>query len=264
MVKLIASDIDGTLIPYGESELPRELFPLIRRLGEAGIRFCPASGRQYHSLRRLFAPVADQICFLCENGAVIFGPGAEETAPVLSKTVMPRDDAVALAGDILACPGADLLYSGENTSYVCGCGPALERDLRERLGNRVVRVSDIGEIGEEPVKVSAFCPGGTDGPGAVLGPRWAAPYHMAVAGPDWLDFTVADKGAGLRGLCAGLGISLEDTVAFGDNWNDAEMLSAAGTAWIMSGADPVLLERFPRHCKSVTAALEDILRQAEA
>ena len=59
MIKLIASDIDGTLLPYGQKELNPRLFPLIERLWARGVLFCPASGRQYHSLRRLFAPSAD-------------------------------------------------------------------------------------------------------------------------------------------------------------------------------------------------------------
>ena len=100
MVKLIASDIDGTLLRYGQTALPPALFDLIRRLRSAGVLFCPASGRQYHSLRQLFAPVADEVCFLCENGAVVFGPGAEETASVLSKTPMPRREALALTREI--------------------------------------------------------------------------------------------------------------------------------------------------------------------
>ena len=42
MIKLIVSDIDGTLIPYGQKDLPSDLFPLIRRLHRAGVLFCPA------------------------------------------------------------------------------------------------------------------------------------------------------------------------------------------------------------------------------
>ncbi len=80
---------------------------------------------------------------------------------------------------------------------------------------------------------------------------------MAVAGPDWLDFTLADKGVGLRGLCGALGVRLED------NWNDAAMLSLAGQPWLMEGAHPELLRRFPRHCKSVPAILEELLKEME-
>lgn len=46
MIKLVVSDIDGTLIPYGEKGLPANLFDLIRRLRRAGVAFFPASGPQ--------------------------------------------------------------------------------------------------------------------------------------------------------------------------------------------------------------------------
>ena len=73
-VRLVASDIDGTLLRNGAMEISPELFEHIRRLEREGVLFCPASGRQYQSLRRLFAPVADRIPFLCENGAAVYGP----------------------------------------------------------------------------------------------------------------------------------------------------------------------------------------------
>ena len=76
MIQLVVSDIDGTLLQDGANAIPPAIFEQIARLRERGIRFCPASGRQYTSLRKLFAPVADQLYYLCENGAVVYGPGA--------------------------------------------------------------------------------------------------------------------------------------------------------------------------------------------
>ena len=70
MIRLIASDIDGTLLPYDETVMPQRLFPLIRRLRERNILFCPASGRQYHSMRTLFAPVYVP-ALLVRNGAEV-------------------------------------------------------------------------------------------------------------------------------------------------------------------------------------------------
>lgn len=262
MVRLIASDIDGTLIPYGAAALDPALFGLIRRLRDRSVLFCPASGRQYHSLRGLFAPVADAVCFLCENGAILYGPGPEETAPVLSRTPMPREPALALARAIQTLEGCRVLLSGANTSYICDSDEGYIAYLREGKGNRVTRIADPGEIDEAILKVSAYCPQGTHGPQRVLGPVWGAPFHMAAAGPDWVDFGLADKGKGLRELCAGLGIHPEEVVAFGDNWNDAAMLETAGTAWLMEGADPALAARFPRRCTSVAAVLEALLVSA--
>ena len=259
MIKLIASDIDGTLLPYGENELSESLFPLIRRLDRAGILFCPASVRQYHSLRGLFAPVADQLCFLAENGAILYGPGAEDTAPILAKTPMPRREAVELSRAIQALPGCQLLLSGANTSYLCAPPQEYLDFLAQSKGNRVEVLKSPEEMPEEILKVSVYCPKGTAEPQEILGPQWGH-LGMAAAGPDWVDFTLADKGTGLRGLCKALGIGLEEVAAFGDNWNDLPMLAAAGQPWLMDSAPAELRRRFSRQCGDVPAVLEDFLR----
>ena len=128
MTRLIACDIDGTLLLNGAVEIPGEIFRQIDRLEGKGILFCPASGRQYSSLRKLFAPVADRVPYLCENGAVIYGPGSP--GPVLGKTVMDRALAEELCREIIALSGVEVLISGANTSYVC---PKRD-DLLDRAG----------------------------------------------------------------------------------------------------------------------------------
>ena len=245
------------------SSFSPKLFDLIRRLKDSGVLFCPASGRQYHSLRRLFAQAEDEICFLCENGTVVFGPGKEETAPVLAKTAMPREDALALARDVMDREECEVLISGENISYVCGCTDMYIRQLEEFLGNRVRRVEAVEEIPEEILKISVYCPHHAAGPAALLRPRWGERFQMAEAGPVWLDFTLANKGLGIRKLCQSLGIGLGEVMAFGDNWNDVSMLEAVGTPWLMETAAPALRERFPRQCGDVLAVLEDILTELE-
>lgn len=202
MIRLIASDIDGTLLPYDETVMPQRLFPLIRRLRERNILFCPASGRQYHSMRTLFAPVADEMCFLCENGAVLYGHGTEEGAPLLSKTLLPRQEALALSRAIMDIPGCDVIIEGQNLNYLCGCGPELVHEMAVNHGNLVTMVDRPEDVPEEIVKIAAYCPNGMDGPAALLAPRWGEPFHMAVAGLVWLDFSIATKGTGLAGRCA--------------------------------------------------------------
>ena len=44
-IKMICSDIDGTLLQYGRKKLEGEIFDQIRALHDRGILFCPASGR---------------------------------------------------------------------------------------------------------------------------------------------------------------------------------------------------------------------------
>lgn len=119
--------------------MPPAVFTQIRRLSRLGVYFCPASGRQYSSLRRLFAPVAGQLSCLCENGAVVFGPG--DPGPILSKTEMAREQALALCRDILALPRCEVLISGANTSYLCPKQSDVVSLMRDFVGNNVALLS---------------------------------------------------------------------------------------------------------------------------
>ena len=64
MLKLIASDLDGTLLQNGARTLSDTVIEQIKQLKEMGILFVAASGRQYTNLQRLFAPVCEEMC-LC-------------------------------------------------------------------------------------------------------------------------------------------------------------------------------------------------------
>ena len=68
MIKLVASDLDGTLLMKGAQSLPEDIFPLIRQLKDLGILFIAASGRQYANMKKMFAPVADDMPFICKTG----------------------------------------------------------------------------------------------------------------------------------------------------------------------------------------------------
>lgn len=260
MIRLVASDIDGTLLPYGETEIPQEVFALIRRLERRGILFCPASGRQYTSARRLFAPVADRLSFLCENGAVVFGPGSP--GPVLGKTPMDRAQAEEACRHILSLRGVEVLISGQDTSYLC----PKEREIvsvMEGKGNNITLIPRPEETPEDIVKLAAYCPGRLEETYRALAGRWGDQFQVAVAGECWVDLTLADKGSGLAQLCAALGIAAAEVMAFGDNYNDVPMLEWAGRPYLMENAAQALRERFPVQCRRVAEVLEELVSPAD-
>ena len=253
MIQLVVSDIDGTLLQDGANAIPPAIFEQIARLKERGIRFCPASGRQYTSLRKLFAPVADQLYYLCENGAVVYGPGSP--GPILSRTEMDWDLSLELCREILAHPRCEVLISGANTSYLCPKEGDIVSLIRDFVGNNVALLPRPEDMPEPFVKVSAYCRDGARGVEPELAPRWSRHFRAAVAGEKWLDFTLADKGVGLRRLCAVLGVPLEQVMAFGDNYNDLPMLELAGRPYLMESAAEEMRTRFPLRCRRV----EDVL-----
>ena len=255
MVQLIACDIDGTLLPYRAQEIPPEIFGEIRRLTDRGVLFCPTSGRQYTSLRRLFAPVADSLYYICENGTILFGPG--NPGPILGKWAMDRAEALALSREILELSDCEVLLSGADTSYLCPKQPGFADHFYQAVHNNITILTSPEEMPEEIIKVSAYCYSGAEAAQERLAKRWESRFHSAIAGARWLDFTLADKGQGLALLCRLLHIPPENVLAFGDNFNDCSMLDIAGTSYLMETAAPPLLERYPNHCGNVA----DILAQ---
>ena len=80
MIKLIVSDIDGTLLPDGGHGLNPELFEVIRKLRAQGMQYAAASGRQWVSIERLFDPIKEKIFYLSDNGAYV-GLCGEKSLP---------------------------------------------------------------------------------------------------------------------------------------------------------------------------------------
>lgn len=251
MIKLIASDIDGTLLRGGAAALSEEVFTCIRALHRQGILFCAASGRQYTSLRKLFAPVADEIIYLCENGAIVYQDGA-----VLAKTPIAQSDAAQLIAQITAEPGCEVLISGADTSYAIPRRDGFADTLRTSTGNNVRVVGSRAEIPEEIIKVSAWCEKGAALYEPVFAPVWSRHLNVAIAGRQWLDFTLANKGTALAQICDTLGFSHTQTMVFGDNFNDVPMFRFAGKAYAMASAAPAVRAAAHATCDSV----EEILR----
>lgn len=80
-IKLIAADMDGTLLS-SRKQLPKGFFPLVRTLKKIGVRFAPASGRQYYNLYEQFGEIADELIVsiaapdltLYKFGTVVYQP----------------------------------------------------------------------------------------------------------------------------------------------------------------------------------------------
>lgn len=250
-IKMICSDLDGTLLQYGRKTLEPEVFTLIEQLADRGILFCPASGRQYTSQKKLFAPVADRCAFLCENGGVLY---KEDVC--IGKTPMPRALAEEIARDLWERSDGqgEVMLSGQNCAYLMERGLGMLDRIRF-IGNQYKIIRNPSDVPEEIVKVSVYLHEGVKKYADRFVPRWQG-ANCAVAGPYWIDTTLANKGTGVQKLCEVLGVAPEEVLAFGDNYNDIAMLDLVGTPYIMDSAAAPLRERYPRH----TPRPEDVMR----
>lgn len=71
-IKLIATDMDGTILDsQGLLDLPR-LEKILDRLEEKGIRFVIATGNEINRVRQLLGHLTDRVVLIVANGAKIF------------------------------------------------------------------------------------------------------------------------------------------------------------------------------------------------
>ena len=119
MIKLIASDLDGTLLQNGAQELTPRAVSLVRKLTEKGIYFVAASGRQYANERRLFAPVRDDISYIAENGSVCIHKGK-----VISRGIIEDDLAFRILREIKQQTNFEVVVSREDTCLIENNDPA--------------------------------------------------------------------------------------------------------------------------------------------
>lgn len=260
MIKLFASDLDGTLLQNGSQEVPEEIFPLLRQLKERGCLFAAASGRQYANLRRLFAPVKDDIAYICENGALVV---YEEQ--IISTSVMEPALAREIMSAILESDGCEVMLSTPRMIYLQPKHPSFVRHMTEVVKNDITVVNDIFSVKEPAIKISAYHPQGTE----VIAPYFEKRFsHKAavVSSVDcWLDTMDlrCNKGTAMSALTARLQISASEVMAVGDNYNDVEMLDFAGHPVAMDNAQPALLSSYPCHTPSVEALLKELLCSAD-
>lgn len=239
MIRMVVSDIDGTLLPDGTDQMNPKLYNVIRQLKEKDIIFVAASGRQYASMRYVFAPVAEDIIFIAENGSVIM----QEDKPLHTKMI---DAGVArrLVHTLREVPQGEIMLSTPESLYFEVDGEAWKR-VEEGYHSKNTLVQDVLPYCQRTNKITIYRNYDIDVLGAKLREQFGDELNVVVAGKVWVDFMNkdADKGTALRDLQNRLGITPDETMAFGDNCNDIGMLSRAAESYAVANAHPQLKEK---------------------
>lgn len=245
MIKLVASDIDGTLLPEGTDQINPEIFPVIRKLKEKDILFAAASGRHYFGMSRLFAPVKDDMIFIAENGAYVNCRGY-----TMLDQVLDWKDIQDWIQEVRKIPGASFTMDTKEGFFTESQDPEfldlvrkgyksiihVEEDVlvKERMVNKmaIYHKTDILKIADDMIR------------------RWSDRMYCTLAGEIWLDFLNRDasKGNAIRSIQETLGISPEETMVFGDNFNDIKMFHSAKESYAVGNA----VEAVKKEAKYVT------------
>ena len=235
MIKLIASDIDGTLVSEGAHRIDQQYYDVIRELKDAGILFCACSGRQYPSMRELFAPVADEIFFICNSGTLIRTTERElfswRIKPEICLPLIRKIKSIEGMNLIVSLPDVTLIEAEEGSEFL--------HFVRDEYHYKVKMVEDLAAIDPEGViEVSMYCDGVQKVAERLKSDPAYADLLWSVSGERWCDITAkeAGKGEAFALLQEYLGVKQEETVYFGDNLNDLPAFHEAGVAVTVSNA----------------------------
>ncbi|CUX26008.1 HAD family hydrolase [Clostridium sp. C105KSO13] len=264
MIKLVASDLDGTLLQGDAQKLTPRAIELIHELIQKGIHFVAASGRQYDNLRRLFDEVKDDISYVAENGSICLHQGK-----VISRATITRDLTARIIAEIKKQEDFEILLSRQDACFIENNDPAFVNHIVNVMKNTTQVVEDVSKV-EGPILKIAIC-NMTEGPHIVdkylkyLQDMFGDEIKVVTSGNLWIDFIApgTNKGTALQNLLNLFNVKPEECMAFGDQYNDVEMLQLAGTSYAMSNAAPGIAYYSTYVTDSVEEVLEDLAAEQD-
>ena len=243
MLRLVASDIDGTLVRADKTASDRTRRAL-EQIQAAGVTVVLVTARPAHTAEALADQIGVSGLLLCSNGAAVYDlvrreivrhtPLAVETARLLIVTLREAVPEVCFAfirGPRFACEPAYKLIADPADHADGFLASALLDDaliLCEEAPTKLVVRHPTIHIDDLLVRVRGL---GLDG------------FEATHSGASFVEVAAAGvtKAWALAALCDDLGISADEVVAFGDAPNDLPMLQWAGRGIAVANAHPTVL-----------------------
>ena len=262
MVKLIVSDLDGTLVPLGNGAMDPEVFPTIAALREKGVQFCVATGRQYPGTYNLFGEQAKELYYVTNNGADVHFRG--ETLMVTPIPETPLID--ELIDEVQADPELDMDATCPSKGYMSTEHEELFLFMRDNVGYIEDNVPDLHNPPEPYIKLAVHQMGRPANADEALVEKFREKYgelfQVTGSGNGWIDFMPygVNKGRGIRFIREKLGLSPSEVVIFGDNENDVSMFTE-GVSYVMDTAMDSVKEKADFVTNDVVREMKKILSE---
>lgn len=233
MIQLVITDLDGTLL-NDEKELPKEFAMTEQELRKRGILLAIASGRPYISMNKIMNQFNEHILFIAENGGLIkYRNKTIRSSPMNRESVQRL---IVLSREIphchiLLCGEETMWYESQNADFI---------EESKKYYDHMTYLEDLLTLDEHVIKFTICDLVNAETNSYVKLEHLSEEFSMAVSGIRWLDITSREvnKGEALKYMLNFLGIPAENTLAFGDYFNDREMLQVAGHSYLVKNAHP--------------------------
>ena len=235
MIRLVVTDVDGTIVGNSQMNLNPEYYDVIRALTEKGIQVVIASGRQYESIRKIMEPVQDLIWYIADSGATIKTDKGFETTGEISHDILRR-----CITDLRNIPGMTYFLTTPEKSYTPEIDTPMYNSLTYDLHYPTEYVGNLDLVPDYPInKLTLFREADVEYYAyKYLSPKWEDKLHMAKSGEFWIDCLLPgiNKATALKVIMEHLGVDKDEVLATGDNQNDIEMVKLAGIGLAVDNA----------------------------
>ena len=251
MIKLIVSDLDGTLLPRKEERLESGVFEMISKATAHGIFFAIASGRSYHELKRFFRDVERNVYFIPSDGALMVYREKSLFENEISKCFLTS---FVLAARQIG--SSAVVFNGKYLSYYLDADEVFAQSFHRDYHQHVLRIHSLSEIKEPIFKVSFYGVRSVELPNDLQ-----QKFSLVYEGNNWVDFVCrnVNKSNALLVLQEQLGIATDEILAFGDNDNDVEMLKLVPNSYAMLTGSSAAIDTAKGRTNSVLDTVRNIL-----
>ena len=242
MIRMIATDLDGTLLAEGGMTVPQRNLDALERAVALGVHVVVCTGRIFQGALRFARLVPGDQPAVCVNGAVV---RMSRSLRYVRRVGVPAPLAAG-ALELMREHGAKPWFYVGDTCYAEELTEPLQA-LRRRTGAAVEIVPDLSPLAaQEPEKI--FCVM-TEPQTEVLHrsfeERFGGRLYITLSHPWQVEVLApeATKGKALAMTAASLGVDRSEIAAFGDAPNDLELFEAAGIKVAMGNAADELKAR---------------------
>ncbi|AKN29634.1 HAD family hydrolase [Clostridium carboxidivorans P7] len=233
MIKLIASDMDGTLV-NDEGKINEKMFELINNLHEKNIKFAAASGRFYSQLSKNFEKIKTSIIFISHNGALVKFNNKGQT--LYSSCISSQD--IEHVANLKRDFGEKLFLAAADDAYMVNPSQALLDEFKF-YDIPLVIIKSFKEVKSPIYRMTYYTKDGVK-PETVeyLKNNLNENLEFVVSGGKWIDIMNkgTSKGNAIKILQQKFGINENNTMVFGDYYNDLSMFKEAYYSYAMENA----------------------------